>query len=150
MKKATKSKKMPAKTAKSGKSAAAPAPKASRPAKDLSLRSLDHIGEVVRALRKACELKQEDLADMTGVHAITVSRLETGAIKCGPDSLYKLAEGLKLRPSSLVYMAEEFAKSKGKALANPATMTTRFETIEGSGSWKSFMRRMQAGKGSAR
>lgn len=147
MKKSTKSKKSTAKPAKTAKAAA---PKASRPAKDLSLRSLDHIGEVVRALRKACELKQEDLADMTGVHAITVSRLETGAIKCGPDSLYKLAEGLKLRPSSLVFMAEEFAKTKGKALQNPATMTVRFETIEGSGSWKSFMRRMQAGRGSAR
>lgn len=147
MKKSTKAKKTTTKPAKSAKAAAS---KASRPAKDLSLRSLDHIGEVVRALRKACELKQEDLADMTGVHAITVSRLETGAIKCGPDSLYKLAEGLKLRPSSLVFMAEEFAKTKGKALQNPATMTVRFETIEGSGSWKSFMRRMQAGRGSAR
>lgn len=146
MKKSTKSKKTTTKPAKAAKAA----PKATRPAKDLSLRSLDHIGEVVRALRKACELKQEDLADMTGVHAITVSRLETGAIKCGPDSLYKLAEGLKLRPSSLVYMAEEFAKTKGKALSNPATITTRFETIEGTGSWKSFMRRMQAGRGNSR
>ena len=108
------------------------------------LRSLDHVGEVVRALRKACGLKQEELADMTGVHAITVSRLETGAITCGADSLYKLAQGLKLRPSSLVYMAEEFAKSKGKALADVTKMSSRFETIEGYGSWKAFVRRMSA------
>ena len=112
--------------------------------RNVSVRSLDHIGQVVRALRKACGLKQEELAGMTGVHAITVSRLETGAIKCGPDSLYKLAEGLKLRPSSLVYMAEEFAKSKGKALSNLQNMSSRFETIEGYGSWKSFVRRMNA------
>lgn len=112
--------------------------------RQVAMRSLDHIGQVVRALRKACGLKQEDLAEMTGVHAITVCRIETGAIKCGPDSLYKLAEGLKLRPSSLVYMAEEFARSKGKALSNLQNMSSRFETIEGYGSWKSFVRRMSA------
>jgi transcriptional regulator with XRE-family HTH domain len=124
------------------KKAAAPAKKPAGRTGGAELRSLDHVGEVVRALRKACGLKQEQLADMTGVHAITVSRLETGAITCGADSLYKLAQGLKLRPSSLVYMAEEFARTRGKALSDPTVMSTRFETIEGTGSWKSFVRRM--------
>jgi hypothetical protein len=69
---------------------------------------------------------------------------ETGAIKCGPDSLYKLAGGLKLRPSTLVFMAEEFHKTKGVAVTDLQQMRSRFETIEGHGSWASFVRRMAA------
>jgi len=106
------------------------------------MRSLDHVGKVIRSLRTVCGLRQEDLSEMTGVHPVVICRIETGAAACAPITLYKLAEGLGLRPSTLVFMAEEYAKTRGRAVLDVRRMTLRFETIEGCGSWKGFLRRM--------
>ena len=106
------------------------------------VRSLDFLGKVIRGLRNACGLRQEDLGEMTGLHPIVISRIETGAARCAPDSLYKFASGLGLRPSTLVFMSEEFARTEGLLLADVKQMSSRFETIEGYGSWQAFVRRM--------
>jgi transcriptional regulator with XRE-family HTH domain len=47
---------------------------------------------VIRAVRKKAGLNQEDFGALTGIHPVTISRIETGEQKPGKKTLRRIAE----------------------------------------------------------
>jgi transcriptional regulator with XRE-family HTH domain len=61
------------------------------------------IAEITKRARVHAELTQQGLADRAGVHVVTVSKLETGALADPSLSLLgKLAAGSGIKVSSLL------------------------------------------------
>ena len=58
---------------------------------------------LLRALREAKGLSQDDLARLAGVGRNTVSGLEAGERKPRPSNRRKLARALKVRPEAVQY-----------------------------------------------
>ena len=54
------------------------------------------IGRNVRSIRDWRDLRQEALAEATGVHAVQISRVENGATGVGVDTYILLARGLRV------------------------------------------------------
>jgi transcriptional regulator with XRE-family HTH domain len=54
--------------------------------------------EKIKTLREACGLSQRELATKTGVHHVTIARIETGEQLPRGKTLWKLAEFLKSAP----------------------------------------------------
>ena len=52
------------------------------------------IGRNIRSIRNWRDLRQEALAEATGVHAVQISRVENGAADTGVDTYILLARGL--------------------------------------------------------
>lgn len=54
------------------------------------------IGERLRELRRESALTQDELAEMSGVHKITISDIERGASRASAATLRKLARALEV------------------------------------------------------
>lgn len=57
----------------------------------------NRIGE----LRRAANLSQQQLADLLGIHSITVSKLERGKMKLTLDWMVKIAAALDVQPHEI-------------------------------------------------
>ncbi len=64
-------------------------------------------GGVLRELRKKAGISQEVLAHRSDLHRTFISLLECGVRSPTLDSLFALAEVLKIRPHQLVKAAED-------------------------------------------
>ena len=59
--------------------------------------------EKLKQLRKKCNLTQDQLAEMSGVSRVTISKLESGAQKVTTNTtILKIAEALKTDPGVLI------------------------------------------------
>ncbi len=72
----------------------------------------------LREVRERKLLRQEDLAERTGITLSTISRLENGLQRPRVTTIKKLAEGLGVPPEDLiVWGAGEETAEMGKAAA---------------------------------
>lgn len=65
------------------------------------------IGAVVRQLREATGLSQEELAEQSGLHRTYISLVERGRRNITVDALSQIAEALNVYPSRLIAEAEK-------------------------------------------
>jgi transcriptional regulator with XRE-family HTH domain len=65
-------------------------------------RFLEVDGMQLRRLRRARALSQRDLARITGIAQDTISQLETGKREAQPRTIRRLAEVLRVEPSTLM------------------------------------------------
>lgn len=65
------------------------------------------IGAVVRQLREATGLSQEELAEQAGLHRTYISLVERGRRNITVDALSQIAEALNTYPSRLIAEAEK-------------------------------------------
>lgn len=83
------------------------------------------MGECLRGLRKlrrAKDLSQRELADMVGVHQVTIRRWEAGESIPGVDDIVKLSEALDTTVNSLMG-DDERAKTASEAVLSCGTDT---------------------------
>jgi len=58
-------------------------------------------GKSVRRLREKRKLSQEALADLAGLHATYIGRIERGVQSIGLGNIGKIARALKVKPREL-------------------------------------------------
>lgn len=63
---------------------------------------LKKFGKQVRQLRKALELSQEDLAELTDLHRTYIGGIERGERNVALINIVRLAKALKVSPSELL------------------------------------------------
>lgn len=63
---------------------------------------LKGIGEKVRALRKAKNISQEKLAELSGLHPTYISDIERGTVNASINTFYLIANALEIPFSELV------------------------------------------------
>lgn len=73
----------------------------------------ESLGQVVRGLRVKRGLSQEDLADLCGLHRNAVGLLERGERSPSIETIFALAHGLGIKPSTLIAKLE--ASPEGQA-----------------------------------
>lgn len=61
-----------------------------------------NIGDRIRNIRERRNLTQEDLADLSGVHRVTIAKYEAGRIEPKSKSLQKLASALEVSVDEIV------------------------------------------------
>ena len=61
----------------------------------------------LKQLRESRALSQSDLAERSGVHAITIYRAERGKTKMRPSTIRKLAEALDVSPTEITEVSGE-------------------------------------------
>lgn len=61
------------------------------------------IGQRIRQVRKACNLSQEQLADMVDISTTHMSHIETGNTKLSLAVLVKLAQALSVQTDALIF-----------------------------------------------
>jgi len=61
------------------------------------------VGESVRIMRELQELRQSDLAQLTGIPQSTISGIENNRINLGVERAKVLARALKCHPAVLVF-----------------------------------------------
>lgn len=64
-------------------------------------------GQVVRTLRMAQFLSQEELAERAGLHRNAIGFIERGERSPSIESLYAIAKGLGMSASSLLALLEQ-------------------------------------------
>ena len=64
------------------------------------------LGNVIRDLRKARQLSQEDLSFQSGVDRSFLSHIERGRAQPGIETLFKLAQGLNTSAAKILAMVE--------------------------------------------
>lgn len=67
----------------------------------------------LRRIRLACFLSQAELARQSGVHPLTISRLETGRVKPSTRTVRALASALGVPPAELATPDEVAEADKG-------------------------------------
>lgn len=67
---------------------------------------------VIKQKRKEKQLTQEDLSCDVGLARGYLSDVECGARNFSMKNLVKIANGLEIKPSELMYMAEEYLKRR--------------------------------------
>lgn len=67
-------------------------------------------GSVIRALREEKGLSQQELADYSEVDRTYISDLERGLYYPSLNTIYKLAEILKLKPHELIQKVDSIMK----------------------------------------
>jgi len=67
---------------------------------------------VIKQKRKEKQLTQEDLSCDVGLARGYLSDVECGARNFSMKNLVKIANGLEIKPSELMYMAEEYMKRR--------------------------------------
>lgn len=72
-------------------------------------------GLVVRQARKEAQLSQEKLAEMSKLHRNFVGLLERNATSISLDSIFGLADALKIPASELVARAEQLVEFEQQA-----------------------------------
>lgn len=80
------------------------------------------IGIVVRQLREATGLSQEELAEQAGLHRTYISLVERGRRNITVDALSQIAEALGVYPSRLIADAE---KADGPSPQTPRKVRRR-------------------------
>jgi transcriptional regulator with XRE-family HTH domain len=70
-------------------------------------------GRHVRDLRERAGLSQEELADRAGLHRSEVGFLERGEREFGVSVVWRIANGLGVRPGELVEGTPAIGKSAG-------------------------------------
>jgi len=55
-----------------------------------------NFAETIKEARKRKDMTQEQLAKKTGVHRVTIARLETGESECSVSTLFRLSDALGL------------------------------------------------------
>lgn len=75
---------------------------------------LERFGPLVGRLRVARNLSQEKLAQLSGLHATTISDVERGKTGVTLDTLEALARGLGLEPGELITLAAGESQSSGQ------------------------------------
>ena len=68
---------------------------------------------MLREWREYRQLTQRELADRSGVHHITISRLENGVSRANPSTVRKLAAALDCGPLQLMGRPEPGSKEEG-------------------------------------
>lgn len=96
---------------------------------------LDTIGKNVRTLREARSWTQEQLAEVAGVTARTIQRIESGQVPPSAETLMALASALDVDLDTLRRSPEEHAKLQAEALeafekAKERYAIVRLETME--------------------
>mgnify|MGYP002786970617 CR=1 FL=1 len=66
------------------------------------IQRLQYFGNRLRELRKAKNLTQEDLSDLSGLTLSQIARIETGRVNTTICTVYILAEALKIQPGELL------------------------------------------------
>jgi transcriptional regulator with XRE-family HTH domain len=61
-----------------------------------------NLGDNLRAARKRLGLSQEQVADLSGVHATEVSRIEAGKRDPRVSTVERLAKAVELKPGQLL------------------------------------------------
>lgn len=74
-----------------------------------------HIGKIIRKKRKACKLKQKNLADMLGVQEGTVSRYESGKGEIKASTMAYISHFCHFDPSA--YFTEDVSSLEEKTSA---------------------------------
>jgi transcriptional regulator with XRE-family HTH domain len=69
---------------------------------DASHQLLEEFGRRVRALRDQAGLTQAQLSEASGVHRVTIARVEAGSRELGLTSIAALARALRLTTSQLL------------------------------------------------
>ena len=65
------------------------------------------IGKRIAELRRERGYGQDELAEMAGVHRVTLARYETGVIEPGAGAVARIADALGVRPSELMVAIEK-------------------------------------------
>jgi transcriptional regulator with XRE-family HTH domain len=73
----------------------------------------------LRRLRLARFLSQAELARQTGLHTLTISRLEAGRVKPSTRTVRALAQGLGIEPAELARPEEVAEADKGSIRQEP-------------------------------
>jgi len=73
---------------------------------------LTGLSHVIKQKRKEKNLTQEDLSCDVGLARGYLSDVECGARNFSMKNLVKIANGLDVKPSELIYLAEEFMKRR--------------------------------------
>jgi transcriptional regulator with XRE-family HTH domain len=71
------------------------------------MRGIKIDGDRLRALREERIMLIANLADASGIHRNTISRLERGIGTATPQTINALADALGIRPNTLVYGAKD-------------------------------------------
>lgn len=58
-------------------------------------------GRRLQAIRRSAQLTQRELADVSGLHRVTINRLEQGTVDVGLTSLLKLSKALSVSTAIL-------------------------------------------------
>lgn len=70
-----------------------------------STAQLRRLGKTLRAVRLELQLSQETLAEEAEIHRTYVSQIEAGTVNLSWDTLSRLAQALRLKPSALLLRA---------------------------------------------
>lgn len=71
-------------------------------------------GKVLQQLRKECGLSQEGLGFESGYHRTYISQLERGKKSPSLQTIFQLAEALKVEPSDIVERIQDLAAPRLK------------------------------------
>lgn len=63
---------------------------------------MGNLGANLRAARRKLELSQEQVAELSGVHATEVSRIEAGKRDPRVSTVERLAKAVQLKPGQLL------------------------------------------------
>jgi transcriptional regulator with XRE-family HTH domain len=92
------------------------------------------LGEQLDNARKAAHLRQEDVATQAGVSRLTAQRIFSGEVDPRLSTLSEIARSLGLDvmlvPSSLRLDLENFVRSGGKYLAQPAGISAPHSIVD--------------------
>lgn len=69
--------------------------------------SLPALGLAIRTIRQNQEIRQEELANRAGIHPTWISHIERGRVNPTVKNLALLSEGLQIKLSELIALAEE-------------------------------------------
>ena len=75
---------------------------------------LTGLSYVIKQIRKEKQLTQEDLSCDVGLARGYLSDVECGARNFSMKNLVKIANGLDVRPSELIRLAEEYMKRRAE------------------------------------
>ncbi len=63
------------------------------------------LGNAIREQRDMLGLSQKDLAARSGVHPVTLSRVESGSLNVSLETIHRISAALKLKTSELLAKA---------------------------------------------
>ena len=84
---------------------------------------LNGLSHVIKQKRKEKNLTQEDLSCDVGLARGYLSDVECGARNFSMKNLVKIANGLDVRPSELIYLAEEYMRRRNEVEQHQTTLT---------------------------
>lgn len=87
---------------------------------------LEQFGPLIARLRVAAGLSQEKLAEVSGLHATTISEVERGKTGLTVETLLALARGLGIEPGELVTMAASGEPQSNAPETGRKTRTTGY------------------------